>query len=219
MGKIYGSFAELAREHRGVFDALESRGVGLDVPRAVWDVRQPEVERLEDALRRSEALVRGLRNDVARLEEGNRRFATEVADKDVRIEELDRLAADLADEARGLRERARELRGELAGRDAAVGDLESSRGRAAAERDRLAREGSALKERAERLAEELRLQREAALRIAEESRAKDARAEELAALLAKERAYSKQYRQINNRMSVEMDRMGREVEALRSAVH
>lgn len=219
MARIYGSFAELVEEHRGVFGLLESRGAGLDVPRAVWDVRQPEVDRGAEALRKAEEKVRGLQDDVARLEEGGRRFARETAAKDAALADCGRRAEALADRARALEGRLRALEGESAGKDARAREMESARGRAAAEKGLLARENAALGERLAGLSAELRRQREAALRLAEEARAKDERVAELGALLDKERAYSRQYRRINNRMSVEMDRMGREVEALRAAVH
>ena len=66
---------------------------------------------------------------------------------------------------------------------------------------------------------ELSYQKELVYTLVQGTEERDIKIEELSSLLAESQKYSKQYKRINNKMSLEMDKMGREVEILKMAVN
>lgn len=120
-------------------------------------------------------------------------------------------------EALGLRPRIEDLEKNLAKRDSYIRSLEFAHKSARLEGEESRREREDLEKVWRETSENLAREKGITRRLAEALEERDNRIGTLGVEIREREAYARRYREINNGMSVEMDRMARELETLRGA--
>ena len=117
-----------------------------------------------------------------------------------------------------LEPRLKALEESKAVRESYIKSLEFAHKSARCRGERLLRERDDLEKRGEQASCDLSREKECVHRLSEALEEREAQIRALSSEVSQRESYAKRYREINNRMSVEMDRMSRELEALRPAL-
>ena len=189
------------------------------------DTSERELMALREEKQKLEQEVSSLREKARELEElkvfwrgQEEEYRSAFGERDRALAKLKAQEEGPLKEALGLRPRLDSLENILAKRDSYIRSLEFAHRSARFEGEESRRQRDDLEKSGREVSENLLREKSITRRLAEALEERDSSIGELRAKVREREAYGKRYREINNGMSVEMDRMARELETLRGAL-